>query len=314
MMQHLLDIGSIDPQQLQSLLKLAAQVSASPLAFANRLRDRILINLFMEPSTRTRMSFEIAAKRLGMHVINFQPNASSAVKGEILEDTFQTLQALRPDVIVIRHSRDGAVATLAETAQTHVINAGDGCANHPTQALLDALTLQQVFGDLKNIKLTIVGDISHSRVARSDIVLFRQLGMQDIRLAGPPGLLNLDGIQGLSSFNQLEEAITGVNVIMVLRIQRERFGELALPDEQAWFADWGLTQQRLGLAAENCVIMHPGPVNRGVEIATEVVDGRQSLIKTQVSNGVFTRMAVLMSLLDRKKNRPAPKEGNGGGG
>jgi len=296
-MQHLLDIASLGEPQLQRLLQLTAEIARQPKAYSDRLRGRFLFNLFMEPSTRTRMSFETAAKRLGMQVVNFHSNASSAVKGETLEDTFQTLQAMRPDAVAVRHSKDGAVAALAATATTHVINAGDGCAHHPTQALLDVVTLKQVFGDVSGLSLAIVGDVRHSRVAGSGIDLFRRLGLTDIRLAGPPGMLPAAADGGLRRCGSIDEALAGANVVMMLRIQRERLGESEQPDAERWFKEWGLTSERLVKAAPDCVVMHPGPVNRGVEIASDVADGERSLITRQVANGVFTRMAVLLSLL-----------------
>ncbi len=299
-LQHLLDIESLSQQQLISLLESSHQIAHDPGVFSNRLKGRVLINLFLEPSTRTRVSFEIAAKHLGMHVINFQPGFSSAVKGEALIDTFHTLQAMRPDVITVRHARDGVVKSLAAEADegVHIINAGDGSYQHPTQALLDTVTLQAVCGDLTGLTVTIVGDIMHSRVARSGIALFKKLGVRCIRLAGPVELLPADEIDGVESYTTLDEAVGGANVIMMLRIQRERFGQLELPDENAYFDTWGLTQKRLDLASPGCVVLHPGPVNRGVEIAPDVADGEHSLIRQQVRNGVYTRMAVLLALLD----------------
>lgn len=300
-LQHLLDIGSLSHQQLNSLLDLAAEISHDPGAFANRLDGQIMINLFFEPSTRTRLSFEIAAKRLGMQVVNFWSESSSAIKGEALIDTFHTLTAMGPEVITIRHSLDGVVKSLAAEADTdvHIINAGDGSYQHPTQALVDALTLKLARGDLAPLRVTIAGDVAHSRVARSAIDIFRKLGVAEIRLAGPAELLPGDVVDGVETYTNLDEAVSGADVIMMLRIQRERFGPLALPDENAYFETWGLTPQRLGLAADNCVVMHPGPVNRGVEIASEVADGGQSLIREQVKNGVFARMAVLLTLLNK---------------
>lgn len=296
--QHLLDIEQLSRQQLESLLQLSMQIAEDPAAFANRLSGRVLINLFLEPSTRTRISFEIAAKRLGMHVINFQPESSSAVKGEALVDTFHTLQAMQPDVIVIRHAGDGLLASLAEDADTgvHVINAGEGRSQHPTQALLDAVTLMQSGADFSGLTVTIAGDIKHSRVARSSVAMFRKLGVASIRLAGPADLLPVDNVDGVDLFTNLDEAVTGSDAIMMLRIQRERFGQLVVPDEKKYFETWGLTPQRLALASPGCVVLHPGPVNREVEIASEVADGPRSLIRKQVTNGVFTRMAVLLAL------------------
>jgi aspartate carbamoyltransferase catalytic subunit len=296
--QHLLDIESLNQQQLDSLLELSLQVADEPQRFAGRLDGKVLVNLFLEPSTRTRISFECAAKRLGMHVINFHPDSSSSVKGEALIDTFHTLQAMQPDVIAVRHSEDGAVARLAAEAEAgiHVINAGDGCSEHPTQALLDAVTLLRARGTLEGLKVAIVGDIKHSRVARSDIALLSRLGVAAIRLAGPPELLPSSEMDVVKLCKSLDEAVVDADVIIMLRIQRERFGQLATPDESAYFKSWGLTPERMATAARECVVLHPGPVNRGVEIASEVADGQQSLIRTQVRNGVYTRMAVLMAL------------------
>ena len=296
--QHLVDIADLDRQQLTSLLDLSIQIAGEPGAFANRLNGKVLINLFLEPSTRTRISFEIAARRLGMHVINFQPESSSAVKGEALIDTFHTLQAMAPDVIAIRHSEDGLIASLAEVsdAGVHIINAGEGCSQHPTQALLDAVTLMRARGDLSGLTVTIAGDIRHSRVARSSIIMLKKLAVAGIRLTGPADLLPEGDIDGVDIFTRLEDALIDTDVVMMLRIQRERFGRLAVPDEKAYFETWGLSPQRLGLASPDCLVLHPGPVNRGIEIASEVVDGAQSLIREQVTNGVYTRMAVLLAL------------------
>jgi len=301
--QHLLGIEGLSRQQLNSLLELSIQVADDPSAFTNRLSGKVLINLFLEPSTRTRVSFEVAAKRLGMHVINFQPESSSAVKGEAIVDTFHTLQAMQPDVIAIRHAQDGVLASLAAVAEggVHVINAGEGRSQHPTQALLDAVTLMRARpklsqGDLSGLTVTIAGDIRHSRVARSSVAMFKKLAVAGIRLAGPADLLPTDEIDGVDFFTDLDEAVTDADVVMMLRIQRERFGRLAVPDEKTYFETWGLTPQRLELASPGCVVLHPGPVNRGIEIASEVADGPQSLIRQQVSNGVYTRMAVLLAL------------------
>ena len=296
--QHLLDIESLHRQQLDSLLGLSLQVADDPQKFAGRLDGKVLVNLFLEPSTRTRISFELAAKRLGMHVINFYPESSSSVKGEALIDTFHTLQAMQPDVIAVRHSEDGAVARLAAEAEAgiHVINAGEGCSEHPTQALLDAVTLLRARGTLEGLKVTIVGDITHSRVARSDIALLSRLGVAAIRVAGPAELLPPVETGVVKRCSSLDEAVADADVIIMLRIQRERFGRLAAPDESAYFNAWGLTPERMALAAGQCVVLHPGPVNRGVEIASQVADGQQSLIRTQVRNGVYTRMAVLKAL------------------
>ena len=302
---HLLDIESLSSHQLNSILGMTLKIAKDPQGFAGRLNGKVLMNLFLEPSTRTRTSFELAAKRLGMHVINFRPETSSSIKGEALNDTFNTLQSMQPDVIAIRHEKDGIVAKLAAGADVgiHVINAGDGCSQHPTQALLDAATLMQVRGgDLHGLKITYVGDIKHSRVARSGIALFEKLGAAEIRLAGPAGLLPAIDSDIVRHFHTLDEAVSGADVVVMLRIQRERFGfeEFVVAeglDESGYFNAWGLTPVRLLLAADGCHVMHPGPVNRGVEIDSEVADGPQSLIRAQVLNGVYTRMAVLLNLL-----------------
>jgi len=274
------------------------KIADDPATFANRLSGKILINLFLEPSTRTRISFEIAAKRLGMHVINFQSESSSVVKGEALVDTFHTLQAMQPDVLAIRYAGEGVLASLSQAAEAgvHVINAGEGRSQHPTQALLDAATLMQAGTDFSKLNVTIAGDIRHSRVARSSVALFRKLGVASIRLAGPAELLPANDLEGVDLFTNLDEAVTGADAVMMLRIQRERFGQLVVPDEKTYFENWGLTPRRLALATPGCHVLHPGPVNREVEIASEVADGPHSLIRKQVANGVYTRMAVLLAL------------------
>ncbi len=298
-LQHLLDIESLSLQQVQAMLDLASRIADKPSAYTNLLGGRVLINLFLEPSTRTRISLEIAAKRLGMHVINFQPETSSAVKGEALIDTFHTLQAMAPDVIAVRHQDDGVVASLAADADdgVHIINAGSGCNQHPTQALLDAVTLLRSHGDFSSLTVTIAGDIRHSRVARSNISILKKLGVRAIRLAGPVDLLPDEQLEGVEVFDNLDQAVTGADVIMMLRIQRERFDESGLPDDDSYFKSWGLDRERLGLASPNCVVLHPGPLNRGVEIAPEIAESDRALIREQVRNGVYTRMAVLLTLL-----------------
>lgn len=301
---HLLDINSLGSHQLNSIIGMALKIAEDPQGYSGRLNGKVMMNLFMEPSTRTRTSFELAAKRLGMQVINFHPESSSTVKGEALSDTFDTLQSMQPDVIVVRHQQDGTVAELAASADAgiHVINAGDGCSQHPTQALLDAVTLMRVRGDLTGLKVTYVGDIKHSRVARSGIALLQKLGVAEIRLAGPAGLLPDDEQGGTGNgvvrhFHNLDEAVSGADVVIMLRIQRERFAKAEQLDESGYFDAWALTPERLLLAADDCNVMHPGPVNRGVEIASEVADGPQSLIRAQVLNGVYTRMSVLLNLV-----------------
>lgn len=296
---HFTHTDDCSTEQLQDLLHLALQVAANPGQFYQRLRGQLLINLFYEPSTRTRVSFETAAKRLGMHVVNIGASGSSIEKGETLHDTFYTLQAMQPDFVVVRHPVEGTARDLASRAEegTHVINAGDGTAAHPTQALLDAITLQQHFGDLSGLTIVMAGDIRHSRVARSSLALLRRLGVAEIRLAAPPDFL--PGEQTIAHdrvFDNFDEAIKGANVIMMLRIQKERITGLNIPAAADYHRDWGLTSERLALATPDCRVLHPGPINREVEIASEVADGPQSLIRRQVRNGLHTRMALLLAL------------------
>lgn len=298
--RHLLDIASQPTRVLRAMLDSAAQIADDPAAWHDACAGRLLVNLFYEPSTRTRVSFETAAIRLGMRVINIAASDSSVKKGETLMDTFQTLQAMAPDVVVIRHPDNNALAPLAAAAsdRLHLVNAGDGSRAHPTQALLDALTLMQHFEDLRQLKILVAGDLHHSRVTRSDVALFKKLGVGEIRLCAPPGLEAGPNVtEGAHCFSDIDEALEGVDVVMMLRIQHERLAGIALPDSESYHRRWGLTPERLGLAAPGCLVMHPGPMNRGVEIASAVADGPQSVILAQVANGVAARMAVLRALV-----------------
>jgi len=297
---HLLDIASRSPAFLERVLDLAEALRDDPSAQARAHEGRLLVNLFYEPSTRTRVSFEIAALRLGMRVVNVAAADSSVKKGETLMDTFTTLQAMGPDVVVVRHPEDGALAPLAEAAApgVHLVNAGDGSHAHPTQALLDALTLRTHFPDLSSVKLLVAGDLHHSRVTRSGVALMKKLGIGELRLCAPPGLAAGPGVsEGAHTFDSLDEALDGVDVVMMLRIQHERLAGMDVPDSDHYHRRWGLTAERLQRAAPGCLVMHPGPMNRGVEIASEVADGPGSVILEQVANGVFARMAVLHTLL-----------------
>jgi len=303
-LRHLTDVSECSREQLTSLLDLADEVAAEPASFNGSMPGLLLVNLFYEPSTRTRLSFEIAAKRLGMIVANFSAAGSSVEKGESLEDTFDTVQAMSPDCVVLRHPEPGAAKRLAELADpgVHVINAGDGIGAHPTQALLDALTLRQAFGAFDNIRLVMAGDIRHSRVARSAIGLLTVLGVEDIRLCGPesfmpsPQTLAAAG-PSLRVFERLEDGLDGANAIMMLRIQKERIIDSDIPDAENYHRRWGLRPEHLALAAPGCKVLHPGPMNRGVEISSEVADGPGSLIRAQVRNGLHLRMALLVRLL-----------------
>ena len=289
---HLISIDSLTDEQIGILLDAAdlfADRNRAGAGASDKLRGRTVLNLFYENSTRTAMSFAMAASRLGAVPLTLSVERSSVKKGETLEDTALTLNAMRPDALVVRHRENGAVQRVAELVSCPVLNAGDGTNEHPTQALLDALTLRQHFGRLEGLTVAICGDIRHSRVARSNAKLLSRLGAT-VRLAGPPGLLP-DEVEGSGT---IEKAITGADAVMMLRIQRERFDE-DLGDAPGEFLQrYGLTADRLALAATHAVVMHPGPMNRGVEIADEVADlpGR-SLILRQVENGVAVRMACL---------------------
>jgi aspartate carbamoyltransferase catalytic subunit len=254
------------------------------------------VNLFFEPSTRTRTSFELAAKRLSTDVINFSVPTSSVVKGETLRDTALTVEALGAETIIVRHGASGVPHMLAGAVRASVINAGDGMNEHPTQALLDAFTIRDKKGAVEGLTVAIVGDVLHSRVAKSNIYCLGKLGAR-IRLIGPPTLLppamrNL----GIETFFSMEDGLRDVDVMMMLRIQTERQGTGFFPSAKEYFRNWGLTSERAALARPDAIVMHPGPMNRGVEITSSVADGPQSVILDQVTNGLAVRMAVLYLL------------------
>ena len=305
-----LDISQLETAELNTLLSAALNAkqarAGEPRGVVDGLRPldgHLLAMIFEKPSTRTRVSFEAAAKRLGMHVINVSATGSSVEKGESLEDTFYTIQAMEPDCIVVRHPEEGNAARLAAVAEPgiHIINAGDGTAAHPSQALLDALTLKQSFEEFSQIRLVMAGDIRHSRVARSAIKMLSALGIGEIRLAGPPEFVPGESTTaGTRVYNDLDSAVRGANAIMMLRIQKERISGLDIPDAAQYHREWGLNRERLNLADKNCVVLHPGPMNRGVEISSEVADSPQSLIRRQVRNGLHTRMALLLTLTRRQ--------------
>lgn len=302
--RHFTDVEDWSAAQLTALLDLAEEVSGDPEKWCGARPGRLLINLFYEPSTRTRLSFEIAAKRLGMHVANVSSTGSSVEKGESLEDTFHTVQAMAPDCVVLRHPDPGSARRLAGIADeaVHVINAGDGIAAHPSQALLDTLTLRQAFGDLGEVKLVMAGDIRHSRVARSAISLLTRLGIGEIRLCGPKAFVPAPASLAASDapiavFENLDDAVEGANAIMMLRIQKERISDIVIPGREDYHRTWGLRPEHIERAAPGCKVLHPGPMNRGVEIAPEVADGPHSLIRGQVRNGLYVRMALLLRLV-----------------
>lgn len=260
------------------------------------LRGKTAVNLFFEPSTRTRTSFELAAKRLSLDVINFSVPTSSVVKGESLIDTALTVQALGADFIVIRHSSAGVPHLLAKKLTASVINAGDGTNEHPTQALLDAFTIKDKKGNIEGLYVVIVGDILHSRVAKSNIYSLTKLGAQ-VRLIGPPTLIPKEVEElGVKVFHHMEEGLKDADVVMMLRIQMERQSKGFFPSTEEYSKNWGLTPERLCIAKHDAIVMHPGPMNRGIEIASEIADGPQSVILEQVTNGLAVRMAVMYLL------------------
>jgi aspartate carbamoyltransferase catalytic subunit len=265
------------------------------------LRGRTIINLFFEPSTRTRTSFEIAGKRLSADVVNFSPSSSSLTKSESILDTAKTLDAMDPDAVVIRHKVSGVPKRIADELDAPVINAGDGAHEHPTQALLDMMTVLEEKGRLDGLTVTIIGDIAHSRVARSNIYGFRKMGAE-VRVAGPPTMMpSCVESLGVKAFSSLREALEGADVVMALRIQTERLTGAAFPTVREYSATFGLDRQKLRFAKDDAIVMHPGPVNRGVELSHDLADRRPSVILDQVRNGVALRMAVLYLLAGRRK-------------
>ncbi len=297
--KHLLGIEPLEPEEILLILDTAEsflEISQRPIKKVPTLRGRTIVNFFMEPSTRTRSSFEIAEKRLSADSLNFSPSTSSVTKGETLIDTARNLEAMAPDMIIIRHSAAGSPQLLARICRSSIINAGDGAHEHPTQALLDAFTMRQKKGRIAGLRVAIIGDILHSRVVRSNIFLLGKLGATVV-LSGPPTLIP-PGLERLrvEVRTRMEEALEGCDVVMMLRVQKERMVRGAFPSLREYFNLYGLTEERVRLARPDAIIMHPGPINRGVEIAHEVADGPYSVILDQVTNGVAVRMAVLYLL------------------
>ncbi len=298
--RHLIGIKGLSPIDIGTLLDKAEEAIAFNRSREKKnsvLRGLTQINLFFEASTRTQASFELAGKRLGADVMNMSVGNSSVKKGETLIDTAMTLNAMHPDVLVIRHASAGAAALLSQKVACSVINAGDGAHEHPTQALLDALTIRQAKGRLDNIVVAICGDILHSRVARSNIILLNTMGAR-VRVVGPATLLPA-GIRDMSVevFDNMEDGLRDADVVMMLRLQRERMSGAFVPSIREYFRFWGLDAEKLKAAKEDALVMHPGPMNRGVEIATDVADGPQSVIEKQVEMGVAVRMAVMETLM-----------------
>ena len=278
------------------------EISTRPIKKVPTLRGRTVINLFFEPSTRTRTSFEIAGKRLSADVINITGSTSSAVKGENLIDTARNLEAMNPDIIVIRHACAGAAELISHFTKSSIINAGDGAHEHPTQSLLDLLTIQEHKGSLDGLRVVIVGDIAHSRVVRSNIFAMKTMGM-DVRLVGPPTMIPFEIERlGVEVSHNLAEAIRDADVIMMLRVQTERQNKFLLPSLREYSNLFCLTSEKLERAPEDILIIHPGPVNRGIEIALDVMQDERSLILDQVTNGVAIRMALMYLLLGGSDN------------
>ena len=303
-LRHLLTLDGLPRDTLCRLIDRAGQIRDAALGRTPRrqaLDGTTVCTLFFEPSTRTRSSFHIAAQRLGADVLNFDASTSSTRKGETARDTLRNLEAMGVRGFIVRHADDGAVAALAAEAGegTALINAGDGRSAHPTQGLLDVLTIRQAKGaDFSRLKILMVGDVAHSRVARSDLHALRTLGAGEIRVCGPQSLLPDDGtLAGCATGQDFDAMLEGVDVVMMLRLQRERMEEGLVSSLEDYHRDYGLTTARLTRAARDAVVLHPGPINRGVEITDEVADGPQSLVLRQVSNGVAIRMAVLEMLL-----------------
>ena len=304
--RHFLTVDDLNTPQVGALLDLAdsfASLNRQTSKKLDLLKGRTLMNLFFENSTRTQSSFELAGKRLGADVVNMSPRASSISKGETLIDTAVTLNAMQPDLLVVRHASSGAASLLAQKVSCSVINAGDGQHEHPTQALLDALSMRRAFGRIGGLTVAICGDVLHSRVARSNVNLLTMLGA-NVRLVGPPTLMPRDADRwGAEVFNDMAKGLAGADVVMMLRLQLERMHGALVPSMREYFRFWGLDREKLSRAAKGVRVMHPGPMNRGVEIDSEIADDASvSLIQDQVEMGVAVRMAVLTTLAARLDN------------
>ncbi len=302
--RHIFGIEQMSSEDIQFILQTAAsfkEISNRPIKKVPTLRGKTIINLFYEPSTRTRLSFEIAGKRLSADTFNISASTSSAQKGETLIDTVRNMQAMNPDIIVMRHSSSGAPNLIANKINASIINAGDGAHEHPSQGLLDMMTVLEKKQRLDGLKIAIIGDITHSRVARSDILGFTRMG-SEVYLAGPatfipPGIEKM----GAKVCNSVAEAVTDADVVMALRIQKERQNDPLIPSLREYAIRYGINNRLLGLAKDDVVVMHPGPINRGVELNPDVADGKRSVILDQVTNGVAVRMALLYLVMGGEK-------------
>lgn len=300
----LLTIADLEREAIERVLDTAEhmlEVGRRDVKKVPTLRGRTLVNLFFESSTRTRTSFEIAGKRLSADVVNFTPSGSSLSKAESILDTARTLDAMDPDLVVVRHAVAGVPKRIADVLDAPVVNAGDGAHEHPTQALLDLFTVRQEKGRIDGLTVTIIGDIAHSRVARSDIYGFLKMGAE-VRVAAPPTMIP-PAVEtlGVKATSSLREALDGADVVMALRIQTERLAGATFPSVREYAAAFGLDREKLRYAKDDAIVMHPGPVNRGVELAPDLADHRPSVILDQVRNGVALRMAVLYLLAGRRR-------------
>ncbi len=304
-LRHFLTTEGLARQTLIDILDHAenfASVVNKPVKKAPLLRGKTIANLFFEASTRTRTTFELAAKRLSADVININIQTSATRKGESLLDMLRNLEAMHCDMFIVRHMQSGAAHFIAEHVSPHisVINAGDGSHAHPTQAMLDMFTIRRHKPDFTRLRVAIIGDIMHSRVARSQIHALNILGVPDVRVIGPHTLIPPQAEHlGVHVFHQMEQGLRDVDVVIMLRLQRERMAGALLPSESEYFRNYGLTPEKLALAREDAIVMHPGPINRGVEIDSAVADGPQSVILEQVTNGLAVRMAVMSMILGR---------------
>lgn len=304
--QHLLSIKELDKKIIEQIFNDADKfLEKKDIKFNGykSLNGKTVCNLFFENSTRTQTTFEIAAKRLSANVINLDIATSSQSKGESILDLINNLIAMSVDIFVIRHSEPGIPELIAKNIKSnaHIINAGDGNREHPTQGLLDAFTIREFKKDFANLKIAIVGDIEHSRVAKSEISILSTLGAKEIRVIGPRTLMprNIDELN-VNVFNTMEEGLKDVDVVMMLRIQKERMNNKTVPSESEYFKSFGLNQKRLKIAKDDAIVLHPGPINRGVEIDSGVADGKQSVILNQVKNGIAIRMAVMSMMVEKK--------------
>ena len=305
-LQHLLSIKGLDKKIIEKIFNDADKFLEKKdikLDDHTSLNGKTVCNLFFENSTRTQTTFEIAAKRLSANVINLDIATSSQSKGESILDLINNLIAMSVDIFVIRHSEPGVPELIAKNIKSnaHIINAGDGNREHPTQGLLDAFTIREFKKDFSNLKVAIVGDIEHSRVAKSEISILSTLGAKEIRVIGPKALMpsNIEDLN-VNVFHTMEEGLRDVDVIMMLRIQKERMSNKSVPSESEYFKSFGLNQKRLKIAKDDALVLHPGPINRGVEIESEVADGKQSVILNQVKYGIAIRMAVMVMMIGKK--------------